>query len=316
MTINLHKWSIILLLLILFPSCKKTKNVNRDVLIEEIMDSLHIYREKQDGERIIFWLDSLKVMEINMQDISLEYADAYAYIGNFEKAIGVLKDSVSFSKNPQLLYNEMGSIYLLKGDTANAILAYKQAINCNPNYARPYIYLGDTYSHMDENELAINYYLSATRLFAENRYYEEMGSYASKALMIDSTNIEANKFLQHYYYSKNDHKMALAVGLAIYELCVEQNQLEEGYANMVFMGMSLFELKEYEKSISLMHQAINDKKTTKEYGYLICCYVSASYRELGDDKKADYFLSLAKEVNAEDAEKYINELLNRGNENK
>ena len=68
---------------------------------------------------------------------------------------------------------------------------------------------------------------------------------------------------------------------------------------------------EYEKSITLMHQASEDEETSKDYGYSICCYTSASYRKLGDNDKADYFLNLAKEVNGEEAEKYVNSLLER-----
>ena len=57
-----------------------------------------------------------------------------------------------------------------------------------------------------------------------------------------------------------------------------------------------------------MHQASEDEVTANEYGYSICCYVSASYRKLGDNEKAYYFLELAKEINEEDAEEYTNSL--------
>ena len=60
-----------------------------------------------------------------------------------------------------------------------------------------------------------------------------------------------------------------------------------------------------------MHQASENEMTAKEYGYSICCYVSASYRKLDNNEKADYFLDLAKKVNLNEAEEYINELLKR-----
>ena len=112
-------------------------------------------------------------------------------------------------------------------------------------------------------------------------------------------------------YKKKDYKKALAIGLEIDRLAIEQNKLKEGYANMFFMGMILFDMGEYKKSISFMHQASEDGTTAKEYGYLISCYVSASYRKLRDNEKADYFLSLAKEVSGEEAEKLINSLLTK-----
>ena len=54
-----------------------------------------------------------------------------------------------------------------------------------------------------------------------------------------------------------------------------------------------------------------DETTAKDYGYLISCYVSASYRKLRDNEKADYFLSLAKEVSGDEAEKLVNSLLTK-----
>ena len=157
--------------------------------------------------------------------------------------------------------------------------------------------MAELYNSKKEKELAVNNYMEAVRLFAEFEHYEEMGSYASKVLQLDSTNVDANKFLQYYWYKEGDYRMSLAIGLEIDELCVKQNRLEEGYANMYFMGMILFDMGQYEKSISLMHQASENEMTAKEYGYSICCYVSASYRKLDNNEKADYFLDLAKKVN-------------------
>ena len=171
--------------------------------------------------------------------------------------------------------------------------------------------MAQIYKDRNEKELAVHNYLAAIRLFAENDFYEEMGNFAIEVLEIDSTNLDANKFLQYYCYNGKDYKTALAIGLEIDRICVKQNRLDEGYANMYFMGMILFDMGEYGKTISLMHQASEDETTTKEYGYSICCYVSASYRKLGDNENAEYFMNLAKEVNREDAERYVNELLDR-----
>ena len=296
-------------------SCTNRKS-NSEGIIPQYIDSLNYYREIKDSEKIIYYVDTLKALGVKMPDVAMEYAVAYAYLKQYNKAIQILKDNIFSSSKPQLLYNEMGSIYLIKGDTANAILSYKQAINCNPNYARPYIYLANIYKENNEKELAINNYLAAIRLFAENEYYEEMGNFAMEILEIDSTNLDAIKFLQYYCYNEKDYKTALAIGFEIDDICVKQNRLDVGYANMYFMGMILYDMGEYEKSISLMHQASENEITVKEYGYSICCYTSASYRKLRDNEKADYFLSLAKEVDKDNAEKYINDLLNRNNGNK
>ena len=305
------KHYFILLIIGLFCSCTNMTKTNDESTIEALIDSLNYHRENQDGEKMLFYVDTLKSLGVDMPNVALEYAVAYAYMGNFDNGIQILKDNLSTSTKPQLLYNELGSIYLVKGDTASAIIAYKQALECNPNYVRPYINLAKLYKYKNEKELAINHYFEAIQLFAKFGYYEEMGNFAIEVLDIDSTNIEANKFLQYYWYQEKDYKRAFAVGLEIDRLCAEQNELEDGYANMYFMGMILFNMDEYEKSISMMHQATENEATVKEYGYSICCYTSASYRKLGDNEKADYFLGLAKEVNDKEAEEYINELFNR-----
>lgn len=248
-------------------SCGSVRKINKDIIIGRLIDSLNVYKEHRNGKRMLDILDSLEYLKVNMPNVSLIYADAHAYSGNFDKAIQILKDSIVASSKPQLLYNELGSIYLLKQDTADAILSYKQAINCNPNYARPYINLAELYKSKNEKELAVNNYMEAVRLFGEFEFYEEMGIYASKILHLDSMNLDAHKFLQHYCYTEKDYKMALAIGLEIDRLCVNQNRLDEGYANMYFMGMILYDMGEYEKSISFMHQASENDITVKEYGY-------------------------------------------------
>lgn len=128
-----------IVLIAILCSCENNKKANKDIIIESLIDSLNVYKEHRNGERMLDILDSLEYLKVNMSNVVLLYADAYTYSGNLDKAIQILKDSIVVSSKPQLLYNELGSIYLLKKDTVDAIMSYKQAINCNPNYARPYI---------------------------------------------------------------------------------------------------------------------------------------------------------------------------------
>ena len=157
----------------------------------------------------------------------------------------------------------------------------------------------------------MNNYLAAVTLFETYEAYEDMGIYAAKALKeVDSTNIQMEKFLMYHYTKMNDHRMALAIGLNIDAHCIAQNNAKEGYANRVFMAMSLYELEAYEEAISVMEDAALDETTARDYGYLIYCYVSASYRKLGENEKADDCLKSAMEMDTK-AEEYINSLLDR-----
>ena len=251
----------------------------------------------------------MESLDVKINGKSLFYAVAYALNGEYDKGIQLLKDSIPSSDKPQLLYHELGNIYLGKGDTVQAIIAYKQAIDCNPNYARPYLAMAEVYTRKGDKELAMNNYLAAVTLFETYEAYEDMGIYAAKALKeVDSTNIQMEKFLMYHYIKMNDHRMALAIGLDIDAHCIAQNNAKEGYANRVFMAMSLYELEAYEEAISVMEDAALDETTARDYGYLIYCYVSACYRKLGDNEKADDCLKSAMEMDTK-AEEYINSLL-------
>ena len=308
---SLYKWVVIILLVMsIFSSCNDVKKKNKDELIAELMDSLNMYKEKQDGKGLIFTLDSLKSLDIKMSDISLFYAVAHAFNGDYDKGIQLLKDSVASSAKPQLLYHEMGNIFLGKGDTAQAIIAYKQALDINPNYARPYLAMAEVYKNKGEKEMAMNNYLAAVRLFAEYEAYEDMSTYAAMALKLDSANIELEKFLQYYYYKKGEHRQVVARGLDIDDHCVAQQNWKDLYANRVTMAVSLFELKDYENVLYMLKSASEDETTFNEYGYIICCYSSAAYRKLGDDKNAELYMKYAKEMD-EGAEDYIKSLLAR-----
>ena len=102
------KQSFILLIIGLFCSCTNMTKTNDDSIIEALIDSLNYHRENQDGEKILFYVDTLKSLGVEMPNVALEYAVAYAYMGNFDKGIQILKDSLSTSTKPQLLYNELG----------------------------------------------------------------------------------------------------------------------------------------------------------------------------------------------------------------
>lgn len=300
---------IFVLALVLFPSCEHTRKGKQEQMIVQLVDSLNACKDRREGKRMFVLLDSLKALDVKANNGVLYYADAYAFSGEYDKAIQLLKDSLSVSSKPQLLYNEMGGILLAKGDTTQAIIAYKEAIDCNPSYARPYIVLANVYRNRHEKELAINHYIAAVRIFAAYEAHEDMGIYASEALELDSTNIELEKFLQYYYIKKGDHRSALAIGLDIDDHCAAQKNPQEGYANMVFMAMSLYALEGYDEALNLLHTASENETTVKDYGYLIYCYASACYRKKGDDKNADFCMEAAKEIDAENAEAYINSLL-------
>jgi tetratricopeptide (TPR) repeat protein len=205
-TNTLKSLTIALLACTLFTSCNKEKiSVDKDTLIQEMIDTLLFHQERQDGDAMLSALDSLKSLEVKMNNMALSYATAYGFKREYDKAIQLLKNSIQSSEKPQLLYQEMGSLFLFKGDTVEAINAYNEAIKCNPCYARPYIWLAEIFEEQGKKDLAVNNYLSAVRLFHENNFYKEMGYYANRALQLDSTNIELENYLILYYATENEY---------------------------------------------------------------------------------------------------------------
>jgi tetratricopeptide (TPR) repeat protein len=205
-TNTLKSLTIALLACTLFASCNKEKIiVDKDTLIQEMIDTLLFHQERYEGDAMLTTLDSLKSLGAEVNNMALLYATAYGFKGEYDYAIQLLKNSIPSSGKPQLLYQEMGSLFLLKGDVVEAINAYNEAIKCNPYYARPYICLAEIFEKQSKNELAVNHYLNAVRLFYENGFYEEMGYYANRALLLDSTNVELKNYLTLYYTAENEY---------------------------------------------------------------------------------------------------------------
>ena len=306
----IHKSLIITLFAsILLPSYSDAQvGANKDVLINEMVEILSSRQE--DGDTMLYALDSLQSLGINFNNIALPYATAYGLKGEYDKAIQILKENISSSTKPQLFYQEMGGIFLLKGDTAEAISAYNEAIKCNPNYARPYIYLAELFSEQKKYDLAVDNYLSAVCLFSENGFFEEMKYYADRAMLLDPTNIELGKYLQYYYVMENNHQMVLKVGLDIEEHRIVQKEYDGPYEHLVFMGMSFYNLQKYEDALSVFKKAIEHNTEAQAYEYVIYCYSSACFNKLGNKEAAKDFLEAAKGVYPEEAEGYIQEILN------
>lgn len=277
--------------------------------ISQLVDSLDFYNKSMNGEKVLWYVDLLRSTH-NVNGLFIMEANGYAYLKQYDKAISILSDSIKSMQDAQIGYSALGAIYELQGNIDKAIDVYEKAKAIKPTYARPYIQLGSIYSTKGEKQIAIENYLGAIRLFAEHRYYDEMEVFSEAVVKLDSTNIEAYKFLQYSYYNRNNHPAVINVGLKIDDLCIEQNNAKEGFANRVFMAMSLYSLKDYEKATYFLESAGSNEETWKEYSYVICCYLAASYEKLQNKKKSKEYQELARKLNPNGADAWIKELLN------
>ena len=301
---------IVVLILSLFLCGSSIKAQTEDEIISQLVDSLDYYNRIGNGEKVLQYVDLLR-NDKHVNGLFVMEANGYAYLKQYAKAISILNDSIESMKDPQLGYSALGAIYELQNNNDMAIEAYEKAKAIKPTYARPYIQLGSIYSKLGDKKNAVENYLGAVRLFAQNRYYEEMEVFSETVLELDSTNIEAYKFLQYSYFNKNDHSSVLNVGLKIDDLCIQQNNSKEGFANHVFMAMSLYSLKDYENTIGLLMSAGGDEETWNEYAYMICCYLSASYEKTGNKDKSTEYRELAKKIDPNGADAWIDRLLNK-----
>ena len=299
---------IVLSLISLFLCISNIKAQTDNEKISQLVDSLDYYNKIGHGEKVLQYVDLLR-NDKHVNGLFVMEANGYAYLKQYDKAISILNDSIESMKDAQLGYSAIRAIYELQDNNDKAIEAYEKAKAIKPTYARPYIQLGSIYSKLGEKQIAVENYLGAVRLFAQNRYYEEMEVFSETVLELDSTNIEAYKFLQYSYFNRNDYSAVLNIGLKIDDLCIQQNNSKEGFANRVFMAMSLYSLKDYENTIDLLMSAGSDEETWNEYAYMICGYLSASYEKIGNKDKSKEYRELAKKIDPNGADAWIDRLL-------
>ena len=300
---------IVLSLISLFLCGSSIKAQTEDEIISQLVDSLDYYNRIGNGEKVLQYVDLLR-NDKHVNGLFVMEANGYTYLKQYDKAISILNDSIKSMKDAQIGYSALGAIYELQDNKNKAIEAYEKAKAIKPTYARPYIQLGSIYSKLGEKQIAVDNYLGAIRLFAEHRYYNEMEVFSEAVIKLDSTNIEAYKFLQYSYFNKNDHSAVINIGLKIDDLCIQQNNSKEGFANRVFMAMSLYVLKDYENTIDLLKSAGSDEETWNEYAYMICGYLSASYEKTGNKDKSKEYRELAKKIDPNGADAWIDRLLN------
>jgi len=299
---------IVVLILSLFLCGSSIKAQTEDEIISQLVDSLDYYNRIGNGEKVLQYVDLLR-NDKHVNGLFVMEANGYTYLKQYDKAISILNDSIKSMKDAQIGYSALGAIYELQDNKNKAIEAYEKAKAIKPTYARPYIQLGSIYSKLGEKQIAVDNYLGAVRLFAEHRYYDEMEVFSEAVIKLDSTNIEAYKFLQYSCFYKNDHSAVINIGLKIDDLCIQQNNSKEGFANRVFMAMSLYSLKDYENTIGLLISAASDEETWNEYAYMICGYLSASYEKTGNKDKSKEYRELAKKIDPNGADAWIDRLL-------
>ena len=159
------------------------------------MDRIREAYEQGNWDIIISIGDTL-IGEDDPMNISIIYAEALAVNGNHKKAIDVLNNKIANTPDDYYLFQTKGNIYYLIEELDSAIACYDKVIDMRPTYARPYVSEGEIYTIKGEKQKAIARYLEAIRLFEENDFIVETEYFCNRILDIDSSNVEAKKYLE------------------------------------------------------------------------------------------------------------------------
>jgi len=113
-----------------------------------------------------YFTDSLD-RDPNRQDIASIYSYmgiCFKEMGEYKKALYILKDGERYDKERTDIYNMMGFCYFKLKDHRKAIESFKKVLKLDPGSAIDYANVASNYRDMGENEKAIHYYLIALEL--------------------------------------------------------------------------------------------------------------------------------------------------------
>ena len=168
----------------------------------------------------------------------------------------------------------------------------------------------ESYVKNKDKEKAASYYEKVVGMYSQEQDYDGILSCSEQMLTIDSIYLNAYESIQYALWKKGQYDEALDVGAVIDKLAEETNDWQKKHINFFFTGMIAFEAKDYNLALNMLGAAIKDENVVKEYGYLAYCYLSATYKKLGNDRMADSLKETALKIN-DGAEDYIKKLVDR-----
>ena len=253
--------------LALFIACSTPLNKQADK--DTVLANLEKAYSSGEWEQTLYYLDTLKTLGIDLQNVIPIKAECYAGLGKYDKAISILEKEIELDTMLDIhyIYKTLGDVYYIKGDIEKAISAYEKAIDIRPSYARSYINLGELYSSQGDKQQSVDYFILAIRLFVANEFYAEVIEFSGKVLSIDPVNVEAYKYLQYALYELQQYNDALSVGLELDSILESDKQRDERHENWLFTGMAAFRCKDYQLSYDLIGNSMQFDYVKKEYGW-------------------------------------------------
>lgn len=297
--------------LVLFIACSTPPN-KQDNKNTVLVDNFKNAYSSGEWEQTLFYLDTLKALGIDLQNVIPIKAECYAGLGKYDNAISILEKEIELDTMPDIhyIYKTLGDVLYLKGDIEKAISAYENTIDIRPSYARPYVNLGELYLSQGNKQQSVDYFVLAIRLFVANEFYAEVIEFSGKVLSIDPVNVEAYKYLQYALYELQQYNDALSIGLELDSILESDKQWNERHENWLFTGMAAFRCKDYQLSYDLIGNSMQFDDVKKEYGWLGFSYLSAICTKQGKEELAKEYADVAKNIGEKIPDEFIKELLN------
>ena len=111
-----------------------------------------------------------------------ELGRVYLRKGDIEKALAYFKKAVEFNPNDAMVYYNLGVVYGRIGDVDREIVSYMKAIELNPDFARAYNNLGTAYRKIGNIDEEIALYKKAVEINPKyaGAYYNLSTAYKRK----------------------------------------------------------------------------------------------------------------------------------------
>lgn len=157
--------------------------------IEDINQAIKLTNNRSD-------LDLIKSLKENHTCFR---ALCYAKLNNFKLAEKDLNKVIESGCTKSEPYLYLGTIKALSGDYPQALEIFRKIIDRNPYVAVAYLFIGNTYSKMDEQELAEKYWLIAS----------------NKGIRVDNNNKNINNQFDYFIENSNSNRQSAKVEIIL-----------------------------------------------------------------------------------------------------
>lgn len=168
--------------------------------------------ETYEWNYVVAWSEAYLQLCDTIGPIATLYAEGLAATGQVEKAIKVLDEQIALDPKNYYYTQTKGNIYMFAGDYDSALNAFQQVVAVNPNYARPFVYMGDVYASREDVPNAVDNYLRAVDLFYRHDAYDECLDYTEKVLALQPQSLWGILFRAATFYvtdQKSEYKVLL-----------------------------------------------------------------------------------------------------------